>query len=115
MARLGNQKTRERKRNAEHPKPDKAKVRVRSQDLAALLRLAETATQSLDTEKIINDTLGESLAFLGFEVGFVRTFEPGKGGMVVRAARGLRSPEFLDSVTPIDSARRNVSRIVFET
>src|SRR3972149_2506477 len=35
--------------------------------------------------------------------------------MVVRAARGLRSPEFLSYATPIASDRRNVSRIVFET
>jgi PAS domain S-box-containing protein len=100
---------------AEHRPRDKQKVRVRSQDLAALLRLAETATQSLDTNKIITDTLDESLAFLGFEVGFVRIIEPEKGGMVVRAARGLRSPEFLQGVTPLDDSRRNVSLIVYET
>jgi PAS domain S-box-containing protein len=109
------QKSREPERSAERAQRDKRIVRVRSQDLAALLRLAETATQSLDTEKIINDTLDESLAFLRFDVGFVRTIEPKKGGMVVRAVRGLRSPEFLQGVTPIDSARQNVSRIVFET
>ena len=77
--------------------------------------MAETATQSLDTNKVITDTLEESLAFLGFEVGFVRIVEPEKGGMVVRAAHGLRSPEFLQGVTPIDDSRRNVSLIVYET
>lgn len=110
-----NQKAPHLQKNAERRHRDNQKVRVRNRDLAALLRLAETATQSLDTEKIINDTLDESLAFLRFDVGFVRTIEPEKGGMVVRAARGLRSPEFLQGVTPIDHSRRNVSLILFET
>ena len=87
----------------------------RSSDLSALLTIAETATQSLDIEKILNDTLDKSLAILGFDVGFIRVLDPGTRNMVVRAARGLRSPEFLTSVAPIDSERRNVSRIVFET
>ena len=93
----------------------KQKPRFRGLDLSALLRLAETATQSLDTEKILNDTLDESLNFLGFDVGFIRTVDRDKGGMTVRAARGLRSPEFLDGVTPLSGTRRNVSRIVFES
>jgi PAS domain S-box-containing protein len=84
-------------------------------DLSALLRLAETATRSLDPAKILNETLDESLNFLGFDVGFIRTVDAEKGGMVVRAARGLRSPEFLEGVTPLTGSRRNVSRIVYET
>jgi PAS domain S-box-containing protein len=84
-------------------------------DLSALLRLAETATRSLDTEKMLNDTLDESLKFLGFDVGFIRTVNRDKDGMVVRAARGLRSPEFLQGVAPLSGSRRNVSRIVFES
>jgi PAS domain S-box-containing protein len=84
-------------------------------DLSALLRLAETATRSLDPEKILNDTLHESLNFLGFDVGFIRTVDRAKDGMIVRAAQGLRSPEFLEGVTPLSGPRRNVSRIVFET
>jgi PAS domain S-box-containing protein len=91
------------------------KPRFRGLDLSALLRLAETATQSLDTEKILNDTLDESLNFLGFDVGFIRTVDRDMGGMTVRAARGLRSPEFLDGVTPLSGTRRNVSRVVFES
>ena len=110
-----NERVRETKQAADADVRDKRKVRIRSQDLTALLRLAETATQSLDTEKILKDTLDESLDFLGFEVGFIRTVDRDKSGMVVRAARGLRSPEFLAGVTPLSDARRNVSRVVFET
>ena len=47
--------------------------------------------------------------------GFIRTVDRDKGGMTVRAARGLRSPEFLDGVTPLSGTRRNVSRVVFES
>jgi PAS domain S-box-containing protein len=85
-------------------------------DLAALLAIAETATQSLDIEQILNDTLDKSLQILGFDVGFIRILDPENRHMVVRAARGLRSPEFLSGAAPIDRAgRRSVSRIVFET
>jgi PAS domain S-box-containing protein len=88
---------------------------TRTRDLASLLALAETATQSLDIEKVLNDTLDKSLEILGFEVGFIRVLDPASNTMVVRAARGLRSPEFMTYATPIASDRRNVSRIVFET
>jgi len=93
----------------------KQQLLTRTRDLVALLTIAETATQSLDLEKILNDTLDKSLEILGFDVGFIRILDPEKGGMVVRAAYGLRSPEFLQGVTPIQSDRRNVSTIVFET
>ena len=98
----------EPKPRVKHFLDGKQKPRFRGLDLSALLRLAETATQSLDTEKILNDTLDESLNFLGFDVGFIRTVDRDKGGMTVRAARGLRSPEFLDGVTPLSGPRRNV-------
>ncbi len=88
---------------------------TQTRDLASLLAVAETATQSLDIEKVLNDTLDKSLEILGFDVGFIRVLDPGSKTMVVRAARGLRSPEFLSYATPIASDRRNVSRIVFET
>ena len=55
------------------------------------------------------------MEILGFDAGFIRILDPENKNMVVRAARGLRSPEFLAYATPIDSQRRNVSRIVFET
>ena len=88
---------------------------TRTRGLASLLAVAETATQSLDIEKVLNDTLDKSLEILGFDVGFIRVLDPESKTMVVRAARGLRSPEFLSYATPIASDRRNVSRIVFET
>ena len=94
---------------------NRQKPHFRGMDLSALLRLAETATRSLDTEKILKDTLDESLNFLGFDVGFIRIVDRDRGGMMVRAARGLRSPEFLEGVTPLSGPRRNVSRIVFES
>lgn len=93
----------------------KEKLLARNRDLSALLAVAEVATQSLDIEKILNDTLDKSLEILGFDVGFIRILDSQKGGMVVRAARGLSSSEFLQGVAPIDSERRNVSRIVYET
>jgi PAS domain S-box-containing protein len=77
--------------------------------------VAETATQSLDIDKVLNDTLDKSLEILGFDVGFIRVLDPGSMTMVVRAVRGLRSPEFLAYATPIASERHNVSRLVFET
>ena len=93
----------------------KTQLLAKSRDLAALLALAEVATQSLDIEKTLNDTLDKSLEILGFDVGFIRILDQAGTGMAVRAARGLRSPEFLQGIAPIRSDRRNVSRIVFET
>jgi PAS domain S-box-containing protein len=80
-----------------------------------LLRIAETATQSLDTEKILNDTLEESLALLGFDVGFIRILEPQTKNAVVRAARGLSSQSFLSSVIPVNSQQNSPSKIVYDT
>lgn len=93
----------------------KNQLLAKSRDLAALLALAQVATQSLDLEETLNHTLDKSLEILGFDVGFIRTLDQQGTGMVVRAARGLRSPEFLQGVAPIRSDRRNVSRMVFET
>ena len=79
-------------------KPSAGKLALRSEplrrssDLSALLTLAETATQSLDIEKVLNDTLDKSLEILGFDVGFVRVLDADRKHMVVRAARGLRLP-----------------------
>jgi len=93
----------------------KDQLTARSRDLAALLSVSEVATQSLDIEKILNDTLDKSLEILGFDLGFIRTLDRENKNMLVRVARGLRSPEFLAGLAPIGSERRNVSRIVFET
>ena len=86
-----------------------------SRELSALLAVAKTATQSLDTENVLQDTLDKSLEILGFKVGYIRILEPEERRLVVRAARGLSTPEFLANVVPLDSSHRNVSRIVFET
>jgi PAS domain S-box-containing protein len=93
----------------------KNRVLARSRDLPALLAVAEVATQSLDIEKILHDTLDKAMELLGFDLGFIRTLDPEKKNMLVRVAKGLRSPEFLTGVAPIGSERRNVSKIVFET
>ncbi len=87
----------------------------RSRELSALLTIAQTATQSLDTEKILNDTLDKSLEILGFKVGYIRTLDLEAGGLAVRAARGFSSPEFFANVIPLDSPHRSVAKIVFET
>ena len=97
------------------PSYSKEQLLARSRDLAALLAVAEVATQSLDLDKILNDTLDKSLEILGFDVGFIRILDREKQNMLVRAARGLRSPEFLAGISPIDSTRPSVSRTVFET
>jgi PAS domain S-box-containing protein len=85
--------------------PKKAeRIRGKAQELAALLTIAETATQSLDTEKILHDTLDKSLEILRFDVGYIRILDQDTGHFVVRAARGLSSQEFLSSRIPIDSS-----------
>ena len=45
----------------------------RTRELAALLAISQTATQSLETEKILKDTLDKSLELLRFNVGYIRT------------------------------------------
>jgi adenylate cyclase len=87
----------------------------RTRQLAALLEISQTATQSLETEKILNDTLDKSLELLRFDVGYVRTLDPQKKNLVVRVARGLSSPEFLNTPVPLDSPHPIVGKTVFET
>ncbi|MGH7773294.1 MAG: sensor histidine kinase [Candidatus Binatia bacterium] len=93
----------------------KEKLRGRTGELSALLTIAETTAQSLDTEKILRDTLDKSLEILGFDVAFIRILDPKTGNLVVRIARGFYSPEFLTNIVPIDSVRRNVASLIFET
>ena len=107
--------TRELKPSSTAPSYPKDQLLARSRDLAALLAVAEVATQSLDIEKTLNGTLDKSLEILGFDMGFIRTLDRENKNMLVRVARGMRSPEFLRGLAPIDTPRRNVSRIVFET
>jgi PAS domain S-box-containing protein len=106
---------RELKPSPAHTRYSKQQLLARSRDLSALLAIAEVATQSLDIEQILNDTLDKSIEILGFDVGFIRTLDRENKSMLVRVARGLRSPEFLAGVAPIGTERRNVSTIVFES
>src|SRR5438093_612990 len=94
--------------------PHKTELLRRTRELSALLAVAATATQSLDAKKILNDTLDKSLEILGYKVGYIRTLDPDAGGLKVRAARGLSSPEFLANVVPLDS-RPSIAKAVFET
>ncbi len=87
----------------------------RTRELAALLAISQTATQSLETEKILKDTLDKSLELLRFNVGYIRTLDPAKQNLVVRVARGLSSREFLSTAIPLDSSHPIVGKIVFET
>jgi PAS domain S-box-containing protein len=85
--------------------PKKAeRIRAKAQELSALLAIAETATQSLDAEKILNDTLHKSLEILRFDVGYIRILDQEARSFAVRAAHGLSSHEFLSSRIPIDSS-----------
>ena len=87
----------------------------RNRELAALLAILQTATQSLETEKILNDTLDKSLEILDFDVGYIRTLDPAKKNLIVRMARGLSSPEFLSTSFPLDSPDPIVGKMVFKT
>ena len=87
----------------------------RTRELAALLAISQTATQSLETDKILNDTLDKSLEILDFDVGYIRTLDAGKKNLIVRVARGLSSPEFLSTSFPMDSPDPIVGKIVFKT
>src|SRR5712692_5151859 len=107
---------RDLKKNLLSRKPYKKEPLLRqTRELSALLTIAETATQSLDTEKILSDTLAKSLEILGFHAGYIRTLDAEARNLIVRVARGLSSPEFLTNLAPIDSPRRTVGKIVFET
>jgi class 3 adenylate cyclase len=87
----------------------------RTRELAALLAISQTATQSLETERILNDTLDKSLELLGFDVGYIRTLDREKTNLVVRVARGLSSPEFLSTPIPLAAPIPIVGKMVFET
>jgi PAS domain S-box-containing protein len=87
----------------------------RNRELAALLAILQTATQSLETEKILNDTLDKSLEILDFDVGYIRTLDGEKKNLIVRVARGLSSPEFLSTSFPLDSPDPIVGKMVFKT
>jgi PAS domain S-box-containing protein len=87
-----------------------------TRQLSALLTIAEAASQSLDTDKILNDTLEKSLEILRFDVGYIRTLVPGTANLVVRASRGFSSSDSLSLLVPLQSPPYGrVSTIVFQT
>jgi PAS domain S-box-containing protein len=86
----------------------------RIRHLRALLAIADTASQSLSTEKILNDTLDKSLEVLGFDVGYIRILDPDKKTMVGRVSKGLTALSS-GSVDLADRSRRHVADILFET
>ena len=90
-------------------------LRETNRELAALLEISQTATRSLETEKILDDTLNKSLEILDFDVGYIRTLDAEKKNLIVRVARGLSSPEFLSTAFPLDSPDPVVGKKVFET
>src|ERR1044072_670329 len=79
------------------------KSRVRH--LRALLAIADTAAQSLSTEKILSDTLDQSPEVLGLDVGYIRILDPEKERMVGRVSKGLTAVSS-GSVDLADSSRR---------
>ncbi len=93
----------------------KKELRGRTRELAALLAISQTATQSLETDKILNDTLDKSLEILDFDVGYIRTLDREKKNLIVRVARGLSSPEFLSTSFPLESPDPIVGKMVFKT
>jgi class 3 adenylate cyclase len=93
----------------------KKELQGRTRELAALLAISQTATQSLETEKILSDTLDKSLEILEFDVGYIRTLDAEKKNLIVRVARGLSSPEFLSTTFPLDSPDPVVGKTVFKT
>lgn len=87
-----------------------------TRQLAALLAIAEAASQSLNTDKILNATLDKSLELLRFDVGYIRTLVPGTANLAVRASRGFSSSDSLTLLVPLQSPPYGlVSTIVFRT
>src|SRR5258706_1409518 len=95
--------------------PKKRDLIRSTRELSALLAVAKTATQSLDTEQVLKDTLDKSLDILGFQAGYIRILEPNERDLVVRAARGLTSPEVHSNVVPLDSSHQSIRKIVYDT
>jgi PAS domain S-box-containing protein len=95
--------------------PHRRELLQRTRELSALLDFAEVATQSLNTQTILNDTLDKSLESLGFKIGYIRILDVEAGGLVVRVARGLSSTQFMTNIVPLGSSHRSVGDIIFET
>jgi len=99
--------------------PDRTKVekelRSRNRELFALLEISQATAKSLEEEKILNATLNKSMEIFGFDVGYIRTLDKGNKNLIVRAARGLSSPEFLTTSFSLDSSEPVVGKTVFKT
>jgi PAS domain S-box-containing protein len=96
--------------------PRRQRPKSRIQYLRALLTIADTATQSLSTDRILNDTLDKSLEVLGFDIGYIRILDPEKKTMVVRASKGLTASSPDSKVVYVeDPSRRHIANILFET
>ncbi|MGE5216889.1 MAG: ATP-binding protein [Chloroflexota bacterium] len=111
MAR-SSRRTESRKRSRSVVSKNTARIHGKAQELAALLAIAQTATQSLDAEKILSDTLDKSLEILRFDVGYIRILDDEARNFTVRAVRGLSSPEFLSSRIPVDTSFDIMRRIL---
>jgi class 3 adenylate cyclase len=104
---------------SEDDRPERTKVekelRSRNRELLALLEISQTTAKSLEQEKTLNATLNKSMEIFGFDVGYIRTLDKGNKNLIVRAARGLSSPEFLTTSFPLDSPEPVVGKTVFKT
>src|SRR5258706_5720232 len=82
--------------------PKKRDLIRSTRELSALLAVAKTATQSLDTGQVLKDTLDKSLDILGFQAGYIRILESKElweqRDLMVRAARGFTSSECLSNI-----------------
>jgi GAF domain-containing protein len=90
-------------------------LRSRNRELSALVEISQTIAKSLEAQKILNVTLSKSMEILGFDVGYIRTLDKGNKNLIVRAARGLTSPEFLTTSFSLDSPEPVVGKTVFKT
>jgi len=90
-------------------------LRSRNRELSALLEISQTAARTFEAEKILNATLSKSMEILGLDVGYVRTLDKERKNLIVSAARGLSSPEFLTTAFPLDSSESVVGKTVFKT
>ena len=94
---------------------DEKALRHRNRELSASLEISKTATQTLDTERILSDTLRKSMDILGLDVGYIRTLDNDSKNLIVRVASGLSSPEFLTSSYSLDSSEPVLGKTVFKT
>jgi PAS domain S-box-containing protein len=106
----------DKRKRAHNPSLRRQRPKNRIQYLRALLTIADTATQSLSIDRILNDTLDKSLEVLGFDLGYIRILDPENKTMVVRASKGLTASSSGSKVVYVeDPSRHHVANILFET